>query len=213
VATFDERAAGWDTPERGERAEAVAEAFIRAVPIEPGTRAIELGAGTGLLGLAIRDRVGPARLPELVLSDTSPGMLDVAAAKIRERGLTGVRTVLLDVAADPPPDGAPFDLVVSLLLLHHVEDTAAVLRAVADLLRPGGRFALSDLDTEDGSFHSAEADGIRHHGFDRARLLRLAGEAGFVEIEVGTAGEMERDGRRYPLFLLTGRRRGSSATG
>jgi SAM-dependent methyltransferase len=207
VATFDERAADWDTPERVARAEALAEAFVAALPIEPGTRAIELGAGTGLLGLAIRRLLGPGSLTELLLTDTSGGMLDVAAAKIRDQRRTGVRTARYDIAVDPPPDGAPFDLALSLLVLHHVEDTAAVLRAIHGLLRSGGRLALSDLDTEDGSFHDADAEGIHHHGFDRGRLEALAGDAGFFEIRITTAGTTEREGRTYPLFLMTARAR------
>ncbi len=206
MATFDERAAEWDTPERVARAHEVAEALAAAVPIERGSRAIELGAGTGLLGLAIRDRVGSERIPELLLTDASSGMLEVAAAKIGDRHLDGVRVARFDIAADPPPDGAPFDLALSLLLLHHVEDTTAVLRGVAGLLRPGGWIALSDLDTEDGTFHAAEAEGIHHHGFDRAALRELAAAAGFEDVRISNAGEMERDGRRYPLFLLVARR-------
>jgi ubiquinone/menaquinone biosynthesis C-methylase UbiE len=206
MATFDERAADWDSPERVDRANVVARAFVAAIPIGPGTRAIELGAGTGLLGLAIRDLVGPERLPELLLTDASGGMLEVAAAKIRDRSLSGVRTAPFDVASDPPPAGAPFDLAVSLLFLHHVEDSPAVFRSIAGLLRPGGRLALSDLDTEDGTFHSAEAEGIHHLGFDRHALRGLAEAAGFVDVQLSTAGEMERDGRRYPLFLLAARR-------
>src|SRR5512146_3249046 len=189
MATFDERAADWDTPEHVERAEAVADALVAAVPIAPGTRAIELGAGTGLLGLAIRDRVGPTRLAELLLTDASAGMRDVAQAKVRDRGRTGVRVGSFDLADARLPEGAPFDLAFSLLVLHHVEDTPAALRAIARLLRPGGRIALSDLDVEDGSFHTAEAEGIHHHGFDRDALRGIAEEAGFVDVELSTAGE------------------------
>ena len=203
MATFDERAAEWDTPERIARAEELADAFVAAVNVPAGTRAIELGAGTGLLGLAIRDRVGPGRLAGLLLTDPSTGMLEVAAAKIRDRGLAGVATARYELGVDPPPAGAPFDLAVSVLMLHHVEDTAAALRSVRELLVPGGRLALADLDTEDGSFHTAEAEGIHHHGFDRHLLQALAERAGFREVEIGSAGSMERDGRTYPLFLLT----------
>ncbi|HEY6015004.1 MAG TPA: methyltransferase [Candidatus Limnocylindrales bacterium] len=203
MATFDERAAEWDTPERIARAADVADALVGAVDIRAGTRAIELGAGTGLLGLAIRDRVGPDRLAGLLLTDPSTGMLEVAAAKIRDRGLAGVATARYELGTDPPPAGAPFDLAVSVLMLHHVEDTAAALRSVRELLVPGGRLALADLDTEDGSFHTAEAEGIHHHGFDRHLLQALAERAGFREVEIGSAGSMERDGRTYPLFLLT----------
>ena len=65
--------------------------------------------------------------------------------------------------------------------------------------------ALADLDTEDGSFHDADAEGIHHLGFDRAELTGLARAAGFVDVEVRTATEIEREGRRYPMFLLLGR--------
>lgn len=203
MATFDARAAEWDTPERVARAEAAASAFIGALEIPDGTRAIELGAGTGLLGLAIRDRVGPGRLAELLLTDPSTGMLEVAAAKIRDGGIAGVTTARFELGADPEPPGAPFDLALSILMLHHVEDTTAALRAVHALLVSGGRLALADLDTEDGSFHTAEAEGIHHRGFDRHLLQALCEGAGFREVEIGSAGSMERDGRTYPLFLLT----------
>lgn len=211
MATFDERAADWDTPERIARAEAIADAFAAAITIPLGSRAIELGAGTGLLGLAVRARVGPERLSELLLTDSAGGMLEVAEAKVRARNLTGVRTARFDVATDPPPEGSPFDVALSLLLLHHVEDTSAALRRVAGLVRPGGWIALSDLDIEDGLFHSPEAEGIHHHGFDRLALRALAEEAGFADVRLSTAGEMEREGRRYPLFLLVGRRPGPAA--
>ncbi|MBI3751968.1 MAG: methyltransferase domain-containing protein [Chloroflexi bacterium] len=130
-------------------------------------------------------------------------MLDVAAAKIAARELTGVSTARFELGGAGEPPGAPFDLALSILMLHHVEDTAAALRAVRALLVPGGRLALADLDTEDGSFHTAEAEGIHHHGFDRHLLEALAEQAGFREVAIGSAGSMERDGRTYPLFLLT----------
>ena len=48
--TFDERAPGWDTPRRIARAEEAAETIETSIDIPPGCRAIEVGAGTGLLG-------------------------------------------------------------------------------------------------------------------------------------------------------------------
>jgi SAM-dependent methyltransferase len=98
-----------------------------------------------------------------------------------------------------------FDLLLSLLVLHHVEDTAAAFGAMHALLAPGGRIAVADLDTEDGSFHSAEAEGIHHHGFDRGELGHRATAAGFVDVAFRTATTIEDEGRRYPLFLLTAR--------
>jgi ubiquinone/menaquinone biosynthesis C-methylase UbiE len=201
VATFDERAADWDTPRRIARAEEAAQTIEGAIDIPPGCRAIEVGAGTGLLGLALRPRLG-----SLVLADTSEGMLAEADRKIKERRLDRVRTVHFDVASDAPPLGAPFDLVVSLLLLHHVKDTSAALAGMHRLVAAGGQIAAIDLDTEDGSFHSPEAEGVHHKGFDRERLAELARAAGFIDVRVGDGHPIDDEGRRYPMFLLTARR-------
>ena len=45
-----------------------------------------------------------------------------------------------------------------------------------------------------------------HQGFDREELARLAGEAGFVDVDFVTAVEVDRDGGTYPVFLLTATR-------
>lgn len=201
VRTFDERAPDWDTPRRIARAEEAAETIEAAIDIPPGCRAIEVGAGTGLLGLALLPRLG-----SLVLADTSDGMLAEASRKIRDGGLDDVQAVHFDLATDPPPADAPFDLVVSLLLLHHVKDTRAALAGMHRLLAPGGQIAAIDLDTEDGSFHSPDAEGVHHQGFDRERLAELAAGVGFTDVRVGDGHPIDDEGRRYPMFLLTARR-------
>ena len=202
MASFDERAREWDTPRRIARAREVAAAIRAAVPLSQGDRLIDVGAGTGLLGLALVDDVG-----EVVLSDPSAGMIEVATEKVQAGRLDSVRAVRHDLVADPPPS-VRFDIAVSLLVLHHVEDTAAALAAIRELLVPGGWIALADLDTEDGTFHSVEAEGIHHHGFDRDAIERLAAESGFVDVSTRTAMVIDEDeaGEGYPVFLLTGRR-------
>ena len=201
MATFDERARDWDTRERIDRAARVAAAIEESIPLRRTDRLVDVGAGTGLLGLALVDDVG-----EIVLSDPSAGMIEVATEKLAAAGLGSVTAVRHDLLADPAPADR-FDVAVSLLVLHHIDDTAAALAAIRDLLVPGGRIALADLDTEDGTFHSAEAEGIHHLGFDRTVLMQLADAAGFEEVATRTAMEIEEDGgARYPVFLLTGRR-------
>src|SRR5688572_1126199 len=125
MTSFDERASEWDTPERIERAEAVARSIHERLPVGRDARIIDIGAGTGLLGLAVRAMYGGAR--ELVLAEPSVGMRDVASAKVAAASLTDVTVIAYDLTSDAPPDGS-FDLAVSLLVLHHVEDTRSVLR-------------------------------------------------------------------------------------
>jgi ubiquinone/menaquinone biosynthesis C-methylase UbiE len=200
MSTFDERARTWDTPERRDRAQEVAQAIRTSVTLTSSTRTIDVGAGTGLLGLALAEDVG-----ELVLAEPSAGMLEVIREKLVARGPSDVTASAFDLLADPAP-GEPFDLAISLLVLHHLPDPLLALGAIHRLLRPGGRIALADLDTEDGSFHDPDAEGIHHRGFDRAELAGLASAAGFADVEVRTATEIEREGRRYPVFLLLARR-------
>lgn len=199
MSTFDERAKDWDSPERIARAAEAADAIRANVDLARTDRVVDIGAGTGLLGLAFLDDIG-----ELVLAEPSDGMLAVIAKKLAAADLPHVTAIKLDLVADPPP-GDPFDLAVSFLVLHHIEDTAAALAAVRRLLRPGGRIALSDLDTEDGTFHSAEAEGIHHRGFDRDALAKAARSAGFVDVETRSSIDIVDEDRRFPAFLLLGR--------
>lgn len=201
MSRFDERAKEWDTPERRKGAEAVADAIRSAVPLTRSMRAIDIGAGTGLLGLTLAREVG-----EMVLAEQSGGMLEVVREKLAAGAAANASAIAFDLVVDPAP-AKPFDLAVSSLVLHHVADTEAALRAIHNLLVPGGRLALADLDAESGTFHEPGAEGIYHPGFDRKQLMALARVVGFIDVETRTATELERNGRSYPLFLLLARRR------
>lgn len=200
---FDERAREWDDdPGKVQRAEAVAGAIRAAVPIPAGARALEIGCGTGLLSFALRDDLG-----HVVLADTSAGMLEVLTEKIGTAGLEGAfEPRRLDIVADPlPPER--FDLVYSLMVLHHFADPDAALARSRAVLRPGGWLCVADLDAEDGSFHGPDVDVF--HGFDRDDLAHRAAAAGLVDVRVSTAHvlskQIDGEDRAYPLFLLVGR--------
>lgn len=199
MPTFDERAPEWDTPERSERANAIARLILETLEPNGDARVLELGAGTGLLGLALLPHVG-----SVVLADASGGMLDVAEAKIASGRHPRARTLRHVLTVDPLP-AERFDLVVSLMALHHVPDTAAALDHLAALLVPGGRIAIVDLEAEDGTFHSDPAEAVLH-GYDREVLRALAEDAGFRDVAFRPAWEMPKNGRVYPLFLVTATR-------
>jgi ubiquinone/menaquinone biosynthesis C-methylase UbiE len=194
--TFDERAATWDDdPAKLDRAKVVADAISDAIVLDGTQRALEYGAGTGLVTQALRSAIGP-----VTLVDTSQGMRDVMLAKIAAGTITDARVWDLDLEKAPAPDER-FDLVVTVLTLHHVHDVGVVLSKFAELLAGGGRLCVADLDKEDGSFHGPGFDG--HHGFDRAELAAQLAAAGFTDVEFRQCGQISRDGATYPMFLAT----------
>jgi ubiquinone/menaquinone biosynthesis C-methylase UbiE len=200
---FDQQARDWDNdPGRVSRARAVADAIRSHVPLTAGMSAIEYGCGTGLLSFELRGDIG-----SITLADNSAGMLDVLREKIAALGAVNLTPIRLDLTVDPLPADR-FDLVFSLLTLHHIPDTERALRSFHALLGPNGWLAICDLDAEDGSFHDPGFDG--HHGFERGDLERKLKDLGCLDVCTITASEIarERGGvtRVYPLFLLVGRK-------
>lgn len=203
MSEFDTKAQTWDQdPMKVERAMTVAQAITEQVPVA-GLRVLEYGCGTGLLGFALREQAGT-----LTLADTSEGMLAVLRGKIEALGARNMVPLKLDLLADPLPGGA-YDLVCSLMTLHHVPDTQGLLHAFREVLAPGGWVALADLDAEDGSFHGLAVSDV-HLGFDRDQLGRQLAEAGFREVRFATVYEIRRgEGAellRFPLFLVVARK-------
>jgi predicted TPR repeat methyltransferase len=195
---FDERAATWDDdPAKVERARVVAEAIRAAVPLGSGTRLLEYGAGTGLVTQALRDAVGP-----VTLADTSAGMREQMAQKVQAGVIPDARVVDLDLSGGEVPDER-YDLIVTVLVLHHITPLDPVLEAFAALLEPGGHLCVVDLEEEDGSFHGEGFHG--HPGFDPAELTARLEAAGFAEVAVTRVHEIDRGGATYPVFLATAR--------
>jgi len=200
MENFDERAPHWDEdPMKVERAGKVADAIRAAVPIHSGMSALEIGCGTGLLSFALQ-----ADFASITLADTSQGMLDVLSNKIMAAKTDNMRPVRLDLAVDPLP-AQKFDVSYSLLLLHHIPDTEGILRNVHQVLHPGGWLVVADLDQEDGSFHPSGTADV-HPGFARDRLGAQVEGAGFADVNFTTVYTISKNGREYPLFLMTARK-------
>ena len=201
TSSFDARAQTWDDdPRRRKLAESIFAALEQAVPLRADMAALDYGAGTGLLALALA-----ARVRRVLAVDSSAGMLAVLAEKARAGGCANVETLRADFATDALPAG-PFDLVASAMTLHHVADVEGLLRTFFALLAPGGRIALADLDAEDGSFHGPNAAGVHHLGFDRAALARQCAAAGFADVRFSDAARNEKNGRTYSVFLVAARK-------
>jgi ubiquinone/menaquinone biosynthesis C-methylase UbiE len=204
MTNFDERAKDWDSdPKKVHRAKTVAEAIRNAIPLTADMSALEYGCGTGLLSFALQSDLG-----QITLADTSLGMLNVLTEKIAAAGVTNMHPVRLDLSVDPLP-AQPFDLSYSLMTLHHIDDAKGIPKKFHALLKPGGWLCVSDLDKEDGTFHTDGTTDV-HLGFERSELQKWVEEAGFSGVKFSTAYEIKKDidgvEKIFPVFLLTARK-------
>jgi 2-polyprenyl-3-methyl-5-hydroxy-6-metoxy-1,4-benzoquinol methylase len=195
---FAEKSKDWDTrPVPLQISSAVGPLMRDCLELNDGMRILDFGAGTGLLASHIAPLVA-----KVVAVDTSPSMLAALAQKQELRDV--VEPHCQDILVEPL--GERFDAVVSAMAMHHVPDTDRLLGRFREHLKPGGQLALADLDSEDGSFHPQDTEGVFHRGFDREDLRRKLEAAGFESVRFRTAVEVAReDGRTYPVFLVTAR--------
>ena len=177
-------------------------------------RIVDLGSGTGTGSLALAQRFPDA---DVVAVDQSAAMLDRVSEKARAHGLTGrIRTVQADLDAEWPAL-EPVDLVWAAASVHHLADPDRVLADVHATLRPGGLFAVNELDSfpyflpEDlgvgrpgleARCHAILREGLSHElprlGSDWGPPLRKAGFA----VEAGRSFVIDL---RPPLPAATGR--------
>jgi len=102
---------------------------------------LELGTGTGESALRVLDRHPGGALTGI---DESADMLAVARERLPDADLRVSRL------EDPLP-GGPFDLVFSVLAIHHLDGAgkADLFRRVAAVVEPGGRFVIGDVVVPD----------------------------------------------------------------
>jgi 2-polyprenyl-3-methyl-5-hydroxy-6-metoxy-1,4-benzoquinol methylase len=206
---FDSAAASWDeNPNRVKLAQEVAAAIKKQIAITPAMDIADFGCGTGLLSLELQPIVH-----SVTGIDGSQGMLDVLQAKIDRLRLANVRTRLVDLDKGEVLTGS-YDLVVSNMTLHHIQNVASFLAQLHGVLAPGGTLCLTDLDLDGGTFHD-DNTGVFHFGFDRQELRKAFLQAGFADIRDTTATEIAKPDtsgkmRTFTVFLMTGRRKPSS---
>ena len=164
---------------------------------------VDIGSGTGVFGLSFLSIASG-----ITFIDTSQGMLDELKRKIEMSGIDGCELIRHDISTGPPADTG-FDLAVSMMAFHHIDNHHSALKSIAAMLKPGGIACIVDLDREDGSFHGGP-EGVPHLGFDRDELAAAADDAGFSRITFSTPHVIEKESaegsKRFPLFLMIAHR-------
>ena len=152
----------------------------------PGDVVLDLGSGAGADVLISARRVAPGG--KAIGLDMTDEMLDLARANAAAAGVENVEFLKGYIEEIPLPEGS-VDVVISNCVINLSGDKRKVLAEAARVLRPGGRFAVSDVIADDDMSDETRADLAQWTGCIAGALTRSEFEAalvaaGFTDIEV-----------------------------
>ncbi|MGA2369019.1 MAG: methyltransferase domain-containing protein [Dehalococcoidia bacterium] len=198
---FDWKALKWDNdPMTIERAKRVADVIEKYVSLSKDMNAYEYGCGTSLLSFNLFPYLKSIRL-----ADSSEGMLKILEEKIKKNNIDNMTIEKIDLTVESPSNLEAHDIIYTLMTLHHIPDTDAILKLFYKILKKPGYLCIADLDREDGSFHGEGF--IGHNGFDREDLSKKLESIGFMNIKSEICFQIPKKHgdtvvKLYPLFVM-----------
>ncbi|MFZ6005582.1 MAG: arsenite methyltransferase [Actinomycetota bacterium] len=151
-----------------------------------GDVVLDLGSGGGIDVILSARRVGPTG--KACGLDMTDEMLELARSNAADAGVTNVEFLKGHIESIPLPDAA-VDVVISNCVINLSTDKASVLREVGRVLRPGGRFAVSDVIADPDMDDVTKADIDQWTGCIAGALTSdtytdLLQQAGLADIEI-----------------------------
>jgi arsenite methyltransferase len=154
--------------------------------LHQGETVLDLGSGAGTDVLISARRVGENG--EAIGLDMTDEMLELARANTRDAGVDNVEFVKGYIEEIPLPDGSD-DVVISNYVINLSADKRQVLREAARVLRPGRRFAVSDVIADPDMDEATRTDmqqwtGCVAGALTRTEFQQALADADLAEIEI-----------------------------
>ena len=154
--------------------------------LHPGEVVLDLGSGGGADVLISARRVLPGG--KAIGLDMTDEMLQLARRNAADAGVTNVEFIKGYIEDIPLPDHS-VDVVISNCVINLAADKRTVLREAGRVLRPGGRFAVSDVVADPDMDDATRADMAQWTGCIAGALTReeftdALADAGLVDIDI-----------------------------
>ncbi|CAN5594470.1 hypothetical protein BH23GEM10_BH23GEM10_10360 [soil metagenome] len=154
--------------------------------LNEGETVLDLGSGGGIDVLLSARRVGPTG--KAYGLDMTDEMLELARANQQRAGATNVEFLKGDIESIPLPD-ASVDVIISNCVINLAADKGRVLREAFRVLKPGGRFAVSDVVTRREVPEAVQKSmelwvGCISGALHEAEYARLLHDAGFGDVSL-----------------------------
>ncbi len=154
--------------------------------LKPGETVLDLGSGGGIDVLLSARRVGPTGFAYGL--DMTDEMLALAEKNKTEAGAENVAFLKGEIEDIPLPDGT-VDVVISNCVINLAADKGRVLREAYRVLKPGGRFAVSDVVAQGRLPADLRTDmeawvGCVAGALEEGEYRRLLADAGFADVGI-----------------------------
>jgi SAM-dependent methyltransferase len=171
------------------------------IELRPGETVLDLGSGGGIDVLLSAQRVGPTG--KAYGLDMTDEMLALARENQKQAGVTNVEFLRGEIENIPLPDSS-VDVIISNCVINLSADKGRVLREAFRVLKPGGRFAVSDVVVRGGVPDAVRKSMLLWVGciagaLDESEYVAKLAAAGFEDVSIEPTREYNVEDARHFL--------------